>query len=55
MFARTTYTQLIARRLPYVAMWGTGLGAFLCWPHVVAEVSNRVHQVPPMNANVYRH
>lgn len=46
---RTSYIQLISRRVPSLAVWGVGLGAFLGWPHVWIGVSNKMHHVPPIN------
>lgn len=47
--AHTTFRQLYARRIPALAVWGSGLAFFLGWPHVVAGVSNKAHHVPPIN------
>lgn len=47
---RTSYATLIARRIPYLAVWGSGLTFFLGWPHVWIAVSNMKNEVPPINS-----
>lgn len=48
-FNHTPYRTLFARRLPLLAVWGTGIALFLQWPHLIVAVSNKSHQVPNIN------
>lgn len=51
--SRTSYLTLYMRRVPSIVVWGTGITAFLVWPHVMAGASNTVSDAPKINRHLW--
>jgi hypothetical protein len=51
--SRTSYLTLYMRRVPSIVVWGTGITAFLVWPHAMAGASNQVSDAPKINRHLW--